>query len=107
MEKKEDTSTALVSVDDVKVSLVAPEEPSKNHAYCDQSIYQWKVTMNDNSVPFSGLTVLNKELEKAGLKEFISFEEFDEIGGSIVQTNISKVESKNFIEKGSKKLYNK
>ena len=84
MEKKEDTLTS------------APEvETQKIHAYCnDQTNYQWKMTENDNFIPFSGLTVLNKELmDKTALdKEFISFEEFDEIGGSIVQKNISKVE---------------
>ena len=57
----------------------------------------------DDYLPFSSFTKLEDELlSKAALNNFISLEEFCDFGGSFVQTNITKKESLDFVDKATK-----
>ena len=69
--------------------------------FCDKNKYIWKETENDMVMPLSGISRQYAELEKKDIKNFVSSKELDDIGASFVQTNISKLESKDVIEKGS------
>jgi len=72
---------------------------SKDKAPRTQYNFVWKTTMEDSELPFVSYSYQKPELEKKQLKDYEDIEDFT---GNIITTDISKLESKDVISKGSK-----